>query len=207
VLGVDDPAAIGAGEAGERAPVVLCRVPEPTHDLRQLVGVVAAIGDPVELPVEHEESFDVVGVDLDLGLDLLQLLDVGRGQVRERLAEQQGLQLLAHPIAELAVAQRHRGHPGPGVRLESDQAGRLEDAQRLAHRQAARAQLVGDLVLDDARAGRESSVEDALAHLVGDTAAGNRRRRGCLNHLDPPAVGSPNHLNASGSRSKALPSG
>jgi hypothetical protein len=91
VLGADDPLAPAGCQPGEGAPVVLRGVPQADDDGRQFLGPVMPVCRPVQAAVEHQEPLHVVGA-LDLLLKSHQLVDVGLGQVRGRLGEQQGLQ-------------------------------------------------------------------------------------------------------------------
>ena len=60
VLGGDDPGPLALGQLDERPPVVLGGVPQPLDHRGQLGRGVPAVGQPVELAVQHQELLDVV---------------------------------------------------------------------------------------------------------------------------------------------------
>jgi hypothetical protein len=66
------------------------------------------------------------------------------------------------------VVDLQAGHEGATVRLEADPALAVEGDDRLADRDAADAQLLGDLVLAEAVALAELAVHDQLTDVTGD---------------------------------------
>jgi hypothetical protein len=53
----------------------------------------------------------------------------------------------------------------------------LQDAQRFAHRAAADLELIGDLLLLDARAGLVTALDDGVADTLGDLLGKRKRLR------------------------------
>jgi hypothetical protein len=133
---------------------------------------VAAERGPVEFAHQRHVFVDL-GDRLELGLQLAHVRVVGLGKVGDALGEQHRLEHLADLVRQLHVAERQAGDAGAGVGAQRDQAARLQNAQRVAHRNAAEAELAGQLVLLDAGAGLQLPRHDALGDDIGHTLAGD----------------------------------
>jgi hypothetical protein len=94
------------------------------------------------------------------GPELGGLLDHGR------------LQRMAHQVGFFELVERDAGHEGAGTRDHFDQAFIRQPLHGLVHRRAAGAELLGDVTLDDARAGQHAHLHDALAQAEVDAARG-----------------------------------
>jgi hypothetical protein len=181
VLGVDDPLAARAGQREERAAVVGGRVPQPGDGGGQLVDPAAGVAAQVELAVELQEIGDGGARPLRNRLDpLLQLgqcPQVVEVELGDALADGELLELLAHPVDDVDLVHGQAGHPGALVPLVLGEPLGLEDPQRLAHRQPAGTQPLGDLLLPDPLARADLAAEDRAAQVVGDPGAGRPHRR------------------------------
>ena len=100
--------------------------------------------------------------------------------------------------ADLVAAQSR--HPRAPPRLVLGQPLCLQDAQRLAHRQPARAEALGDLLLADPLPRADVAGQDRLAQEVRDPGAGRP-----LRYVD--RVGAVHEASSSVARSNALPPG
>src|SRR5450756_1415203 len=200
VLGVDHPSPARAADRHERSSVVLGGVPQPGHHGRQGVDAATGVAEQVELAVQLQEPADC-GVDLDLFLELPQAAQLHLGEVRNALAQRERLEALAHLVDGVHLVRAQPGDPGTLVRLVLDEPLGLEHAQRLADRQPAGTQELGDLFLPDALAGSDVAAEDCRAQVVRDPLAGRGGQRteagGCRAHRGVTCA----------CRSKALPSG
>src|SRR5690606_15683606 len=107
--------------------------------------------------------------------------DVLRGERGGAVAEEERLEPFAHLVDLLALGEGQARHPGAGVGDDAHESLVLELAQRLAHRDTARAVPGGDILLADAGARRVDAGDDVRADGVGDAGAGvtvARTRRG-----------------------------
>jgi hypothetical protein len=92
--------------------------------------------------------------------------------VRDALADRQLLELLTHPVDDVDLVHGQAGHAGALVPLVLGEPLRLEDPQRLAHRQPAGTQALGDLLLADPLTGCDLAAEDGPAQVVGHPGTG-----------------------------------
>lgn len=162
MLGIDNPPALRTGDSHVSAAVGLRGIPEPINDPFQLRVLASVVGEVVQFAVEREESFRIV-VAFDLTLDLLEPGDVIAGKVGDALRKSKRFKAFADFVHRLAAGQVELGHPGTAVGLECDQSLVLQDSQRLAHRNAACAELVGDVLLPDPLTGLQLPGKNLLS--------------------------------------------
>jgi hypothetical protein len=125
----------------------------------------------VEGPVEDEELAEVV-VPHDALMDVGELGDSRVAEVGQRLGQRQRLQSLAHPVKNVELCRVEPGTRAPLFAAVLGEAFGLEDPQRLAHRQPAGAEPLGDLLLPDPLPGSDLAGEDRVAQVRSDARAG-----------------------------------
>jgi hypothetical protein len=121
----------------------------------------------VKLAVEGDELLDVDAA-FDLVLDLVEPQQIARRQERQALGQRQRLELFPHLVHDVDLVHGEPRHPGALVGLLLDQALGGEHLQRLADREPAGAELLGDVLLADPLAGADASAEDGAAQVGGD---------------------------------------
>nr|WP_033290754.1 hypothetical protein [Amycolatopsis jejuensis] len=157
-------------DLGEHQPVG--HVPHPLDDLVRHHGFRAGVRQVVELAVQPEELGCVGGTGHLLGEFVHAVEGVG-GEAGQACAQQQRLDLLADAVELLAFVEIELRHSRTGVRDELYQAVGFQNAERSAHRNPARAVLLGYVFL-------QAELEIAISNLGSygierDAAAGRRR--------------------------------
>jgi hypothetical protein len=152
----------------------------PDHQLDHLVVALRALGEGLDVLAVAEHRADV-GERLDLvhavrdvedretvrpqaGEDLVDLLDIGGGQRRGRLVEDQELRVAAERLGDLnhlAARERKVAHPLHGVHVGTADAGE---------------ELAGDLALPPAVDQAEATRRIGDADVVGDRQVGHQRQ-------------------------------
>ena len=153
----------------------------------------------MELPVEDQELRDV-GVLLDAVLELLEPGEVLVGEVRDALGHGEGLEPFAHPVhhVDLVTVQPRHPRAAPGLVLGETLC--LQDPQRLADREPARTEALGDLLLADPLPRADVAGQDRVAQEARDPGA-----RGAFRYVD--RVGAAHDASPPAARSNALPPG
>src|SRR5690606_34046989 len=124
----------------------------------------------VQLAVLAQEALEV-GLSHGLG-EHGETLELALAEVGDRHAQQERLDALTHEVDLGALGEAEPLDPRTRVRDEAYEALGLELAQRVAHGQAARAELRRELFLADPGAGRKLTVQDLLAQASGDARRG-----------------------------------
>ena len=95
-----------------------------------------------------------------------QLAELGLGRPFRRHLDGIGLEADAQAVEVDDLGGRQRAHHGATVAFADDQTLGFEHAQRLAHRRARQAELLGDALLDQPLAGQVAVLDDGGAHLL-----------------------------------------
>ena len=128
-------------------------------------------------------------VDVDGPADLAErvgggdeLAQLGLGRPLGRDLDGVGLEADAQPVEVDDLGRRERADHRAAVALADDEPLGLEHAQRLAHRRARQAELLGDALLDQPLPGRVAVLDDRGADLRRRRARRRRRRPSCSRH-------------------------
>ena len=160
----------------EFAAEVLRAVPEPFDHRQELRHSRARIGAQMKLAIELDVALQSRDA-FEFANGFVERVDVRFGQVRHALENRQRL----HDLADLVDLDRlfgiDVGDPGAAIGGEYDEALVLELLQRLAHRDAAGAELGGQQFLTDAHARPHFAAEHRAADFVGDARAEQAARR------------------------------
>ena len=119
VFGVDDPVAFATEQGGERAAIMLRRVPEAFDYGEQLLHPRVRVGREMKGPIQFEEGLGIgrCGHIFDQALEQIDPLV---GHVRDRLCQGQRLQPFAYHVDLEALCQVDSCHPGAAARLQHD---------------------------------------------------------------------------------------
>ena len=128
----------------------------------------------MQLVVEREELAGVAEVARVLLLrnEVLELRDVVAVGALCREANRRALERLAQELRVVDAGHADAADEGAELRDDPDELVVAQPRERLAHRRAADAELVGDLVLRDLPPGLELGRDDRVAHCVVDREAG-----------------------------------
>ena len=99
---------------------------------------------------------------VDLGDDLIRAVEIGRGQVRQRVAKRLRLQPAADGEIVERIGERDLDDDGAAMRLEINKPLRFQLAERLADRHAADIEAASEILLAQRRSRRQRAGEDRL---------------------------------------------
>ena len=195
MLGVDHPHPARPGQLHERPAVVLGGVPQPGHHRGELLDR----GSPRRCRRWNSRSrsrnrsmSSLASISL---LDLVQPVDLGVGRAAACSRPARAARAArASGRSRRPRAGSSRGTRAPLLALVLDQPLGLEHPQRLAHRQPAGAEPLGDLLLPDPLAGRELAARGsprAGASAIALAGSPQRRRSIGLGGHAPGVHGSP----------------
>ncbi len=139
----------------------------------------------VEFAVQLEEALHGAGLMHRLG-ELGEPVDLRLGERGQAVPQQQRFDALAHLVELDAFVEAEPGDPRTGVGDRRDQPLGFQDPQRLSHRHAAGAVLIGQFFLSQSGAWRVDTVQDRGAQLVGDTGTRYAVTHLGLAHVSPP---------------------